>query len=192
MKDLWAVCAIALVFVFGPSLASESLQDAEAKEVFGTFEVICLELLRSQEKIPNLLENMGAKELPSNQAASFLMPHKGRAWIIRHTDEVIDPFVIAVSDTTSCSVIAPRANGAFIFALFQKYTRNAKIDEQKIGSQIEHVFAVSHDDQFHEGDVHAVVLITMSQLFNGEGIVINAVPEVELAKEGIRTPPWPE
>lgn len=192
MKVFWASCMMLLAAVFGLSLASESLPDVESKEVFGTFEFICLELLRSQEKIPELLENTGAKELPTDQAANFLAPHNGRAWMIRRTNEFIDPFVIALSDTTSCSVIAPKAKGTLIFGLLQKYTRNAKIHEQKIGSQIEYMFAVSHDDQFRDGDAHAIVTITTSQLFEGMGIIINAVPEAALVKEGTRTPPWPE
>ena len=54
------------------------------------------------------------------------------------------------------------------------------------------MFAVSHNDQFRDGDAHAVVMISTSQLFGGEGVIINAIPEAALAEAGIRVPPWPK
>ncbi len=191
MKFGWAVLAIVETIMLGPSLAADSDSDVESEQVFGAFEFICLEQLRSQERIPQLLKNIGAIELSADQAAGFLAPQSGRAWMIRPAGEAIDPFIIALSDTTACTVMAPKAKGAPILALFQKHTRNAKIQEKRIGSQIEHWFAVSHDDQFRDGDVHAVVLITTSRLFGMEGVIINALPEAILAKTGIRAPTWP-
>lgn len=191
MKFGWAVLAIVEAIMLGPSLAADSDSDVESEQVFGAFEFICLEQLRSQERIPQLLKNIGAIELSADQAAVFLAPQSGRAWMMRPAGEAIDPFVIALSDTTACTVMAPKAKGAHVLALFQEHTRNAKIQEKRIGSQIEHWFAVSHDDQFRDGDVHAVVLITTSRLFSMKGIIINALPEAILAKSGIRAPTWP-
>ncbi len=191
MKFGWAVLAIVEAIMLGPSLAADSDSDVESEQVFGAFEFICLEQLRSQERIPQLLKNIGAIELSADQAAVFLAPQSGRAWMMRPAGEAIDPFVIALSDTTACTVMAPKAKGAPVLALFQEHTRNAKIQEKRIGSQIEHWFAVSHDDQFRDGDVHAVVLITTSRLFSMKGIIINALPEAILAKSGIRAPTWP-
>ena len=57
---------------------------------------------------------------------------------------------------------------------------------------MEYVFAVSHNDQFHDGDAHALVGITTSSLFDGKGIIMNAIPEAALAKVGIGAPPWPK
>jgi len=163
--------------------------DVEAKEVFGAFEFICLEQLRSQDRIPELLETVGAVELPANQAATFLVPQAGRAWMMRPTGEAANPFIIALSDTAVCSVMAPKAKAGPILAHFQEHTRNSKIGEEKIGSQIERVFAVSHDDQFRDGDAHAMVMISTSHLL--EGIIINAIPEAALAEVGTRPPRWP-
>lgn len=192
MRFGWAVLAIVEAIMLGPSLASDSDSDVEAEQVFAAFEFICLEQLRSQERIPQLLKNVGAIELPADQAARFLAPQSGRAWMMRPAGEAIDPFVIALSDTTACTVMAPKAKGAPVLALFQEHTRNAKIQEERIGSQIEHVFAVSHDDQFRDGDVHAVVLISTTRLFSGEGVIINALPEALLSKTGIEAPTWPK
>ena len=191
MKFGWAVLAIVEAVMLGPSLASDTDSDVEADHVFGAFEFICLEQLRSQERIPQLLKNIGAIELSADQAAGFLAPQSGRAWMMRPAGEAIDPFVIALSDTTACTVIAPKAKGAPVLALFQEHTRNAKIHEKRKGSQTERLFAVSHDDQFRDGDVHALVMIVTTRFFSGEGVIINALPEAILAKSGIRAPTWP-
>lgn len=192
MKFGLAVLAIVEAILLGPLLASDSDSDVEAEQVFGAFEFFCLEQLRSQERIPQLLKNVGAIELPADQAATFLTPQSGRAWMIRPAGEAIDPFVIALADTTACTVMAPKAKGARVLALFQEYTRNAKIQEKRIGSQIEYGFAVSHDDQFRDGDAHAVVLISTTQLFGGEGVILSAVSEAMLPKTGIEAPTWPK
>ena len=85
-----------------------------------------------------------------------------------------------------------KEKGANVRALFIERPRNTKVQQKKIGSQIERWFAVSHDDQFRDGDAHAVVLITTSQLFNGEGIIINAISEAVLETNGQRIPIWPK
>ena len=192
MKFGWAVLAIVEAIMLGPSLASELDTDVEAQQVFGAFEFFCLEQLRSQERIPQLLKNVGAIELAADQAAVFLDPQSGRAWMMRSEEEVIDPFIIALSDTMACTVMAPKAKGAPILAMFKEHTRNSKVHEEKIGSQMDYVFAVSHNDQFYDGDAHALVMISTSSLFGGEGITMNALPEAVLAKAGMRTPPWPK
>ena len=189
---LWVILVIVEAIMLGPSLASDSDADAEAEHVFGAFEFICLEQLRSQERIPQLLKNVGAIELPPEKAAMFLAPQTGRAWIIRPVEEAIDPYIIGLLDNTVCTVTATKAMGVPVLKLFRQHIRNAKIHQQRIGSQIERVFAVSHDDQFSDGDAHAVVKISTTQLFGGEGVTIGALPEALLTKTGTRAPTWPK
>ena len=179
------------LFVLDPSLASEDRADAEAAQVFGAFEFYCLELVRNQKQIPRLLEGSGAMELPGDQSAAFLAPHGGRAWMMRGIEASGDPFVIGLTDTNACTVFSSRVNTGDFLKLFRSHTRNSKLNEEKIGSQILYLFAVSHNDQFHDGDAHAVVLITVSQISEGKGVIANAIPEAALSRNGINLPPWP-
>ena len=112
--------------------------------------------------------------------------------MMRPTGEDIDPFVITLADTTACTVIAPKAKGAPVLALFQEHTRNVKIQEERIGSQIEYSYEVSHDDQFRDDDAHALVVISTTQLFGGEGVILNAVSEAMIPKTITEAFTWPK
>lgn len=191
MRFMYCLTAFLTAILFQSALASDSSPEKEAREIFGMFEAICLEQLRNQETIPKFLENIGAKELPLDEAAKFLTPHTGRGWITP-SKKGINSFMILLSDTKACSVFAPRAKSAPVLELFKTHTRNRLINEEKIGSQMEYTFAISHNDQFIEGDAHALVLISTSMLFGGKSIFMNAIPESELSKAGISTLAWPK
>ncbi len=172
--------------------ASITRANDDVQNVFAAFEFICLEQIRNPSQRPKLLGYLGAIELPTQQADMFLAPQKGRAWMVTSTNDHTNEFVVSLTDTTVCTVSAPKTDGASTLKLFESHTRNKKISEEKRGSQSERAYAVSHDDQFHDGDAHALVMITTSPLFNGEGIILSALPEALLAREGKSALDWPK
>ena len=82
-------------------------------------------------------------------------------------------------------------SGATTLDLLLQNSRIAQLDTERVGSEIQSVYAITRPDRFGKADIHALVLITTSNLQSVDGIQLTAIPESLARKQGTTIPDWP-
>ncbi|SHH32173.1 hypothetical protein [Bradyrhizobium erythrophlei] len=100
-------------------------------------------------------------------------------------------YFIELSTSGVCSISSPVADGNAIRELFERLSRNKLLSTEKVGSETQTIFAVTHPDRRGADNGHAIVLVVSSALQSG-GAGLTSVPEKAAEAEGITVPQvWP-
>jgi hypothetical protein len=170
-------------YTMHPSFAGPS-----EEEVYAAFEWFCLSRLGRSEQIPELFKQLRIAPLPDDKARPFLAPQKGIAWMMEGNQST---FIAMLTEQGVCSIAGPRVDGREAAELFKANVRHRRLRMERVGSQVEEVFAVTFSNAYGGADEHAIVILTRSNLATIAGIFLNALPERVVQKAGINVPEWP-
>lgn len=179
------VAAIALLFV---TMNGVALAGPEEETILATFESLCLEQINDPGSIATIAPRMGLVAVPDDKKVEFLGSQPGRAWIsLNKTNR----YILTITDEGSCGLSAPYVSGATTLDLLLQNSRIAQLDTERVGSEIQSVYAITRPDRFGKADIHALVLITTSNLQSVDGIQLTAIPETLARKQGTIIRAWP-
>jgi hypothetical protein len=157
--------------------------------VIGAFESYCLDNLNAPDRAIRMIEALGLTEIQEPQRAVLMADHPGRAWASFAKDQ---KYFIKLSDEGVCSIASPVADGGLVQQLFVKLSRSRLLANEKIGSETQIIFAVTHPDPQGAGDGHAIVMVTSSDLPSVGGAALTSVPENAAKAAGLNVPRvWP-
>jgi hypothetical protein len=180
-----AQIAVCLVGIAAPAAASNQEEAA-----YANFEAFCLDHLTSQQDIARVAGGVGLRQIPDNLKFPIFGDHPGTAWM-SPTGEV--RFMLALFENGACGISAIDADGDGVMEVLQKNSRNLKIATDRIGSEIDTMFALTYPDRDGGPDKHALVIIQTSSLKTiGAGTRITAFSEDAAKKAGIPVPEWPK
>jgi hypothetical protein len=179
------VAAIALV---SAAMNGVAFAGPEEETVLATFESLCLEQINDPEAIATTAPRMGLVAVPDDKKVEFLGNQPGRAWINLNKTE---RYILTITDEGSCGLSAPYVSGATTLDLLFHNSRIAQLDTERVGSEIQSVYAITRPDRFGKADIHALVLVTTSNLQSVDGIQLTAIPETLARKQGTIIRAWP-
>jgi hypothetical protein len=165
-----------------------SLAGPAEDEVHAAFEWFCLSHLGRTEAIPALFEQIGVAPLPQDIAKPLVAPQEGDVWLMNGEHS---RFLVSLTEEGVCSVTGPDVRAETSIELFEANIRHRRLGTERIGSQIQDVFAVTFPDPAGGPDGHAIVMLTRSNLASIAGVILNALPEQLARKEEITIPEWP-
>jgi hypothetical protein len=177
--------AVLLATVLTPMAAVAGPAEDDA---YGAFEFFCIENVHKLHEFRDLLPPVGFVAIPADQTVPFLNGHTGNAWMTKtnHTR-----LVLAEMENKACSLIAPDVDAAAEETLFLQNANSKPIHAERIGSQVEHMFAVTQRDQEGGPDIRVVAILAYSGLASVTGITMTAVPESEFPGHGSEWPTLP-
>ena len=100
-------------------------------------------------------------------------------------------FIVTLTEQGVCSIAGPRADGQVSTELFEHNIRHKKLTSDRIGSEIQDVFAVTFPDPYSGPDLHVIVMLTRSNLPSIGGVILNALREQLAGEAGINVRDWP-
>jgi hypothetical protein len=178
----WA--GLVLVYCCAPSIAGPAEDN-----VIGAFESYCLGNLNTPERAIGMIAAIGLAEVREPQLAMVMNDHPGRAWASFGENQ---RYFIKLADTGVCSVASPVADGGLVRQLLVKLSRNRLLATEKIGSETQSIFAVTHPDPRGAADGHGIVMAASSELPSVVGAVLTSIPEKAARAGGINVPQvWP-
>ena len=179
------VCAaLALVQCCKPSAAGPAEDNA-----IGAFERYCLDHLNAPDKAIGLIEGLGFPEIPEPQPAIPMADHPGRAWASFGENQ---RYFIKLSTDGVCSISSPFADGNVVRQLFERLSRNSILSTERVGSETQSIFAVTHPDPRGGADGHAIVMVASFELPSAAGAGLTSIPEKAAKAGGINVPRvWP-
>jgi hypothetical protein len=178
-RILVAACffAVPLSAMAGP--AEDSL--------FATFEALCLQQLSKPDITAQMIEKIGGMAV-SQAEAKDLMQQPGRVWLVPDEHRI----AIMLSDEGACSAYGPDiADHDGVIAVFVQNTRNRELTKEPLGSEMEHIYAVTEPSEKGSLDMHALVILRYSNLASVPGFFLTSIPEAVAKQSGLTLPTWP-
>ena len=159
------------------------------ENVIGAFESYCLDNLNAPDRAMRMTDALGLTEIQEPHRAILMADHPGRAWASFAKDQ---KYFIKLSDEGVCSISSPVADGNLVRQLFVKLSRSRLLSTEKIGSETQSIFAVTHPEPRGAADGHAIVVGTSSELPSVAGAGLTSIPEKAAKAGGINVPQvWP-
>jgi len=140
------------------------------------------------DRAVRLIDALGLAEIPEPDRAILMTDHPGRAWASFGENQ---KYFIKLSDEGVCSIASPVANGSLVLQLFAKLSRNSPLSTERVGSETQSIFAVTHPDPRGGPDGHAIVMAASSELPSVAGAALTSVPERAAKAAGMTIPLWP-
>jgi hypothetical protein len=178
---VWA--GLALLFC-----CAESGAGPADDNVIGAFESYCLDNLNAPDRAIRLVDALGLAEIPEPHRSILMADHPGRAWASFGENQ---RYFIKLSIDGVCSISSPFADGNVVRQLFEKLSRNKLLSTERVGSETQSIFAVTHPDPRGEDDGHAIVMVASSELPSVGGAALTSVPEKAAKAAGMNIPVWP-
>jgi hypothetical protein len=188
IEDQMTFTEVAVITLLSVAMNGIAFAGPEEETILATFEALCLEHINDPGSIATITPRMGLIAVPDDKKVEFLGSQPGRAWI--NLDRT-NRYILTITDEGSCGVSAPYVSGATTLALLLQNSRGTQLDTERIGSEIQSVYAITRPDRFGKADIHALVLITTSNLQSVDGIQLTAIPESLARKQGTTIPDWP-
>jgi hypothetical protein len=182
IRFVWA--GLALVYCCTPSAAGTAEDN-----VIGAFESYCLDNLNAPDRAIRMIDALGLTEIQDPDRAILMADHPGRAWASFAENQ---KYFIKLSNDGVCSIASPVADGSLVRQLLVKLSRNKLLSTDKIGSETQSIFAVTHPDPRGAADGHAIVMAASSELQSAAGAALTSIPEKAAKAGGINVPQvWP-
>jgi hypothetical protein len=140
---------------------SESVAGPAEDNVIGAFESYCLDNLNAPDRAIRMIDALGLYEIKEPDRAILMADHLGRAWASFAENQ---KYFIKLSNDGVCSIASPVADGSVVRQLLIKLSRNRLLSTEKIGSETQSIFAVTHPDPRGAADGHAIVMAASSEL----------------------------
>lgn len=180
--------ALVLCILFTLLPVGYSFAGAQEDEVYGSFEWFCLMNINKYDALPSLLEKIQAKQVPKQQADVVLGEQTGKAWYVKGDTS----YVVVLTDGGTCGVYSKKVSSQGVLDLLSTHIRTRVLNRGKTGSHVETVFAASYASNVDEAkELHAIIFATTNELESYPGIILNALPEKVLRKNGMTIPTWP-
>lgn len=157
-------------------------------DAYGAFEFFCIEQIRNIGDFPRLMPPIGFEAIAPEKAAPFLSGRSGLAWIGKTPNARL---MIAVTEGSACALFAPDASGPQIEEVFRKNATSVELHSEKIGTQIEKMFAVTQQDRGGGPDIHVMVMINSSALQGVTGVELTSMPSSRFPDAEKNWPPRP-
>lgn len=180
----FGLAGLALANWCAPSIAGP-VED----NLIGAFETYCLNNLTAPDRAIKMIDALGLAEVPEPHRSVILADRPGRAWASFAENQ---RYFVKLSSDGVCSIQSPVANGDLVLQMFVRLSRNRLLTSEKIGSETQHIFAVTHPDPRGAADGHAIVMASSSVLQSVAGAALSSVPEKVAIAGGINVPKvWP-
>jgi hypothetical protein len=141
-------------------------------DAYGAFEFFCIEKIHDISHFAELFPPIGFVEVSATQAQPFLSGRSGKVWMGKTQNTRL---VIAETEEKACSLFAPDASASEVEKVFRKNAVFSELHNEKIGTEIEHMFAVSQRDSAGGADIHVMVLLKYSSLQTVNGIELTSM-----------------
>jgi hypothetical protein len=180
------LASAAVIFV---CWSAQSRAGPAEDNVIGAFESYCLDNLNAPDRAIRMIDAVDLAEVREPQLAVVMADHPGRAWANFGENQ---RYFIKLSDVGVCSIASPVADGDVVRQLFVKLSRNRLLATERIGSETQSIFAITHPDPRGTVDGHAIVMAASSELQSVAGAVLTSLPEKAAKAGGINVPQvWP-
>jgi hypothetical protein len=175
-----------LIFMMLEFISIESaIAGAAEEEILAAFEVFCISNLKNPEDVHELFADIRVSPLTEDEAAPFLAPQKGTAWLIDGENTM---FIMLLTENGVRPVNATDVDGEEVERLFATHIVATKLGDEPLGSERQAFYAVTYPDPTMDKQGRAVVSIRTSKLSSVRGVMINTLPEALARQNGVTLP----
>jgi hypothetical protein len=161
----------------------------EEEAAYANFEALCLDHLTTQQDIARTAGAVGLRQIPDELKFPIFGDRSGTAW---NSVGNKNRFMLALFENGACGVSAIDADGDGVIEVLRANSRNQQLARDKVGSEIDTMFALTYPDRNGGPDKHALVVVQTSGLKTiGAGTRLTAFSEEAAKKSGLPIPEWP-